>query len=80
MNSPRSCGGLNENLSAVCEIPSHKSVAREVPEAPKTTQAIGIALGCPPYLGGKTLLLKAPLTLVVRPRHCRNAQDTLPAG
>lgn len=35
-------------------------------ETRKTGQAFVIALGCPPELDGKTLLLETPHTLIIR--------------
>ena len=40
-------GLLDENLNARHEIPSHEILVRELIDAPKTTQTLAIALGCP---------------------------------
>ena len=54
---------LDENLNARHGIAFYDMV-REDPEAPKTIQAIAVALGCPPKLSSKTLLLETLYTLV----------------
>lgn len=38
----------------------YEYLATEAPDAPKTIQAIGMALGCPAEPDGKTILLKTP--------------------
>lgn len=40
----------------------YKVFVRATPEAPKTTQSIATALGCPPELGDKTLWLEIQYT------------------
>lgn len=37
-------------------------LSRDVQESPQTVETVAIALGCPPELEGKTLLLKTPHT------------------
>lgn len=49
----------------------YKLFVGATPEAPKTTQAIATALGCPPELGDKTLWLKIQHTLVAGHREVK---------
>lgn len=52
-------GFLNYNFSTRHGIFSYELVlVREAPAAPKITQAIAVALGCPLELDDKTLFLK----------------------
>lgn len=51
---------LNEHHNAMKRIPLHELLFREAPEVSKTMQAIVTALGYPPQIHGKILLLKAP--------------------
>lgn len=58
---------LNENLNTRHGIVSYVMV-REAPGTPEIIQAIAVALGCPPKLSSKTLLLKTLCTLVAEHR------------
>lgn len=51
-------GILNENQSTRHGIDPYKLLVRKAPEVSKTAPALTIALGHPPELHGKTLLLK----------------------
>ena len=59
---PKRHGLLNKNLSGRCEILLYKIFSRQTPEALRTAQALVISN----RTGNKTLLLKAPHTLVER--------------
>lgn len=59
---------LNENHNAIQRIPLYELLFREVPEGSKTRQAIVVALGYPPEVHGKILLLKTPHLLTIEHR------------
>lgn len=58
-------GLLNENHSAIQSILLYELLFREFPEGSKTRQAIVIALGYPPEVHGRILLLKTPHLLTI---------------
>lgn len=60
------CVKPDEKPSGRCGTPPLELLVRDVLETPKTGQALAIALGGPPELDSKTLLLETPHTLVIR--------------
>lgn len=53
-----------QNSSGRYGVLPYELLIRGIPEAPKTTQALAIPLGCPSESDDMTLLLRTPHTLI----------------